>query len=576
VYAVPVELPAVTVKEETMAALPLPTIDLEQIADPGARRAIQGLLNVVETLVTENRTLRGENQRLRDELARLKGEQGRPAIKPNARAAVPTDHSSERERRQATPRQPHSKVAAIAIQRTETVPVDRAVLPDDAEFKGYDEVTVQDVVFRTDNVRFRKEKWYSPTTGRTYLAPLPTGYTGQFGPGLVALVLVLYFASHVSEPKILELLRSIGVQLSDGGLSNLLIKDQAAMHAEKTAIMEAGLGSSPWQHLDDTPTRVNGHNDYCQVLCNPLYTAYTTTPTKNRQTVLAVLRNGRPPSYLLNDEALGYLAQVPVAAGTCQRLQHFPRDTVLDEPTMLRLLVAYLPGVGDQSRKWILDALAVAAYHAQSAGPVVRLLVCDDAPQFTWLTEELALCWVHEGRHYKKLVPALPQHRLLLTDFLTDFWAFYRDLLAYRQQPTPAAQGQLLVAFAALFSRETGYAQLDERIARTRGKQAHLLLVLTHPELPLHNNPAELGARARVRKRDVSFGPRTAEGAQAWDTFMTIVETAKKLGVSSYHYLQDRVSGTTRLPALADLITARAPHLHLGDSWASSPPPPPF
>jgi hypothetical protein len=55
---------------------------------------------------------------------------------------------------------------------------------------------------------------------------------------------------------------------------------------------------------------------------------------------------------------------------------------------------------------------------------------------------------------------------------------------------------------------------------KTRAKKESLLLVLEHPELPLHNNPAELGARQRVRKRAISFGPRTTEGATAWDTFV--------------------------------------------------------
>ena len=95
-------------------------------------------------------------------------------------------------------------------------------------------------------------------------------------------------------------------------------------------------------------------------------------------------------------------------------------------------------------------------------------------------------------------------------------------------------------------------------------------MVLAHPEIPLHNNPAELGARARVRKRDVSFGPRTREGAKAWDTFMTLAETATKLGVSFYHYIHDRVSGACQMPSLADLIEERAQVLNLGASWNTS------
>jgi hypothetical protein len=43
-------------------------------------------------------------------------------------------------------------------------------------------------------------------------------------------------------------------------------------------------------------------------------------------------------------------------------------------------------------------------------------------------------------------------------------------------------------------------------------------MVLAHPEILLHNNPAELSARQRVRKRDVSLQARTPEGIGAWDT----------------------------------------------------------
>ena len=121
-----------------------------------------------------------------------------------------------------------------------------------------------------------------------------------------------------------------------------------------------------------------------------------------------------------------------------------------------------------------------------------------------------------------------------------------------------------------MFSTVTGYTALDERIAKTRAKKSCLLMVLKHPEIALHNHPAELGARARVRKRDVSFGPRTLDGAKAWDTFMTLAETAKKLGVSFYHYIRDRVCGAYEMPALATLITERAKEINLGASWNSS------
>jgi hypothetical protein len=226
--------------------------------------------------------------------------------------------------------------------------------------------------------------------------------------------------------------------------------------------------------------------------------------------------------------------------------------------------------LGPQQRKWILDATAVAAYHADMGVPVVRLLVCDDAPQFTLVTEELARCWVHEGRHDKKLLPSIASHQALREAFVQRFWLYYAQLLAYRKQPTPEEATRLAGEFETLFATVTGYQALDERIAKTRAKQSCLLMVLAHPDIPLHNNPAELGARARVRKRDVSFGPRTREGATAWDTFMTLAATATKLGVSFYHYIHDRISGAYQMPALADLIPERAQDLTLGASWNTS------
>ena len=59
--------------------------------------------------------------------------------------------------------------------------------------------------------------------------------------------------------------------------------------------------------------------------------------------------------------------------------------------------------------------------------------------------------------------------------------------------------------------------------------------MLRHPELPLHNNPAELAARRRVRKRDVSFGPRSPTGAAAWDE-------AVRAGTGRAWVVQERVA----------------------------------
>jgi hypothetical protein len=548
----------------------LDNLDLNAIQDENARELIRQLLNLVEKLSADLRDAQVENQRLRDEVNRLKGEQGKPKIKGNTPKPPPTNHSSENERHKLRQRHKKSKKAEIQIDREQVVEVDPAILPKDAKFKGYEDVVVQDILLRTDNIRFYKQKYYSASNRKTYLAELPRGYEGQFGPGIKALTLVFYYGIGTSEPKILEFFENVGIHISAGEISNLLIKKQESFHAEKDAVYEAGLQSSPWQQTDDTLTRVDGQNQHCHVVCNPVYTSYHTRASKERLSVLDVLRNGRKRLFRLNEETIGYLRGIPWSKAAWRKIQSWKSEQDWEEVAFLERLGEGLPRLSNQQRKTLIDAAAVAAYHAQRDYPVVQALVCDDAPQFNWLGQEMMLCWVHEGRHYKKLMPVITLHRKLLDDFLKHFWEYYHQLLNYCQQPTVEERLRLETEFDHLFSSHTGYDALDQRIAKTKAKKDSLLLVLQYPELPLHNNASELGVRQRVRKRDVSFGPRTVDGVRAWDTFATLAETAKKLSVSFYHYLNDRISGTNQIQPLADLVSLRAIELNLGWSFSKS------
>jgi hypothetical protein len=350
------------------------------------------------------------------------------------------------------------------------------------------------------------------------------------------------------------LLEDIGISMSAGYLSNLLIKNQSDFETEFNELYVSGLASSHWQHLDQTSARVKGVNHTTNVICNPLYTVYSTTQKKDRLSVIGVLQNSQELKFILNPLTYELLDSLNLPNKWKNRIKLLPQETALTSDTFNSLLDQHLNKLSSQHRTRVLEAAAIAFYHQQSLIPVVQILVCDDAPQFKLLTDNLALCWVHEARHYKKLNPFVACHQQTLDKFLDDFWIYYRELLAYKDSPNPKRKLELKSKFCELFGTETGYKQLDERKILTAAKVSELLLVLENPELPLHNNPAELAARTMVQRRNISYATQTSEGTKAWDIFMSLVATTRKLGISFFEYMHDRISQSGKIPSLGTII----------------------
>jgi hypothetical protein len=182
-------------------------------------------------------------------------------------------------------------------------------------------------------------------------------------------------------------------------------------------------------------------------------------------------------------------------------------------------------------------------------------MITDDARQYLNIALYHALCWINEIRLYKKLNPLIDYHRILLQEFLTRVWAFYDSLNDFRNNPDENEKEILGNEFDMLFSTETCYEELDKRIALTKEKKEELLLVLWFPEIPIHNNPAELALRELVIKRKISNGTRSEDGKAAWENQMSILDTCRKLGVSFFEYIVDIFSGRYAMPRLAYLIS---------------------
>jgi hypothetical protein len=537
--------------------MPIPDINPDTITDLATRQIVIQLLNLIEALAAENAALRVENQQLRDEVARLKGGSGKPDLKPSVKP-VPHDHSSEAERQTRTPRGKPKKNATLTVTHEEHCVVDPATLPPDAVRHGTRATIVQRLRIAVEVVRFVREVWYVPRTQTTILAPLPPGYRGGFCPTTHAMVLALGHGANVSQPALLTFLRDIGMTIGTGTVARMLLDADGFWADEAAAVHQTGLATGSWVATDQTSTRVDGQHEVCHVVGNAHFTSYHTRPGGTRQDVLAVIW-GQEVCYRLNDEALAWLQASSLPQTLLRRVYAaLPRDTDMTAAEFQQHLTTAGVTLNRQQQQQVGDALAVAAYHAQTQVPVLGWLLSDDASVYDQLTTTHALCWVHDWRHYAKLAPRVPHHQAELAVFGTRYWTFYRDLLAYQRAPTAAERLRLEEAFDALVEEGTTYTALDDRIIKTADKRAQLLAVLQHPDIPLHNNDMELAARRRVRKRDVSFGPQSRDGARAWDTFQTLAATAAKLGVGFFHYLRDRIVTPATTPPLAERVAQRA------------------
>jgi hypothetical protein len=112
--------------------------------------------------------------------------------------------------------------------------------------------------------------------------------------------------------------------------------------------------------------------------------------------------------------------------------------------------------------------------------------------------------------------------------------------------------------FDRLFRRRTGFADLNEVLRRIHEKRDDLLLVLERPEIPLHNNLSENDIREWAKKRKISAGTRSELGRRCRDTFVSLKKTCRKLGVSFWRYLRDRICGEHEILALPDLMRQAA------------------
>jgi hypothetical protein len=183
-------------------------------------------------------------------------------------------------------------------------------------------------------------------------------------------------------------------------------------------------------------------------------------------------------------------------------------------------------------------------------------IISDDAGQFNVLLH--ALCWIHAERTINKVIPFTDQAQKDLDKVRDQIWRLYKGLKAYKEKPEPNEKKRLEVFFDEIFTTKTSSASLNLALQRIYHNKSELLLVLDRPDIPLHNNSAENAIREYVKKRKISGSTRSETGRRCRDTFTSLKKTCRKLGVSFWQYLNDRIKKINLIPNLSDLIRQQA------------------
>jgi hypothetical protein len=540
---------------EVCNALMKQRFSMPPIPDSERTPLVSALLGVIEGLAERVQKQEEEIALLKDEIRILKGGKKRPHFKPSKMDEQTEENrrgeGSDKDQRRAGSDK-RSKTAELVIHDEQIIEPKRRI-PKGSRFKGYRDVVIQDLVIRAHNTRYRLARWLTPQ-GDYLIGELPAHLTDHhFGTTLRSYLLYQHHHCQVTQPLLREQLREWDIDISSGTIDALLSAGQDAFHAEKDGLLNTALGTANYVTVDDSGARHRGQNGIVTHIGNADFAWFASTGSKSRINFLELLCAG-DIKYRINEAALSYmreqgLAHTPVKALDENR-RHLLHDALAWEVHLNAVQIEGQRHRQIATEGALLGELAERGLHERLA------IISDDAGQFKVLRH--GLCWIHAERLIHTLLPLNDDHRDDIATVRGQVWELYADLKQYQRRPNKKAKRALAQRFDIVFRQKTRYQTLNQLLKRLHQNKAELLLVLERPEIPLHTNGSERDIRDYVKKRKVSGGTRSEVGRQCRDTFISLKKTCRKLGVSFWDYLNDRIAQNNRILFLPNLIPMRA------------------
>ncbi len=383
---------------------------------------------------------------------------------------------------------------------------------------------------------------------------MPLEVKGHFGDGIKHYITNQYHSNNVSFDKIHRDLLSMGIQISEGTINNIVMESLDKLEIEHDEMFEAGLKTAADIRMDDTSGLHKGKNHSYLVIQNDFFTCFKSMNSKSRIDILRALQNNKEVIYSFKDASLDYLE-----SQNCKpELIALVTESLNKKWLSVESFKDFLSNrginkhtTGKNSLRLIEEAALLGGVIEKGLSPDT-IILSDGAPQYTKMLTH-ALCWIHAERLIKRLVVS-SDHAEELEKVISEVWNFYKKLKAYKEKQNTQDQLALFLGFDEIFLQSVKNQDLLISLRKLYKYKNQLLCVLEHSFVPLHNNSSENDIHSLVIKRKISGGTRSDRGRDARAIFIGIVKTCRKLGISSWDYIADRLSSIPKMPSLANII----------------------
>lgn len=516
------------------------------------------LLGAYEEKVQENEDLKQENIELKDRLRKLIGEQEVPKFK-SKKDKKDLHHPKPPNKDRKKNWKKKSKNIEIKIDREERCSVDLGELPGDVEYKGTREIIVQNVVLKTENIKFNIERWYSPSQKKYFEGELPPGFQGsQFGPDLRSLVVMLYVGLRSTENKIEKFLKDLGVVISSGEISRLLINVPAKMSEEMYSAKASATKVHPYLHIDATGMTV-GKNS-CYNLChgNDLFSFHTTVKDRGRHEAIKSLIMTDNPIYILDGSAFAWIKSRNILSDQkLKKLKVKISNTHLSSSDIEKI-VSGLSFKEKKDSNVVKTGALLTSLQTIYNDILPEVLISDAAGEYKEIVRAHQECWIHELRHYREIKISSEYVQEELNLFFELAWDLFDLMESYKLFPSLELREKIKADFSLIFEKEWHCFMINHCRGNTLSRKEGLLRFLDFPLIPIHNNQAESYIREKVIRRKISGGHKNERGAAAGNMWISLYQTVGKNGLSFFKYLQDRFKGLEQIVQLSVIIESRA------------------